>query len=96
MRRQIVLRRGSPEYMSMSYPSNTIFADDCLKAVITRGCLLVPLTVNCWAARELVAAFKRAKTNPAKRFASAAEFLARLAGRRPHIPDWTLRRDKKP
>jgi hypothetical protein len=80
----------------MSYPDNTIFADDCLKALIAKGRLLVPSTVDCWAARELVSAFKKAtKTNPANRFASAAEFLAKLAGSRPHISDWSLGLDKK-
>lgn len=84
------------EYESLTYPDNTIFADDCLKNIILKGRLVDPDYINPWASKKLISAFKKAtKTNPTKRFESAAKFLAKLAEVRPDVTGWVLQEDGK-
>jgi serine/threonine protein kinase len=79
------------EYKAKNHPDNTIFADDCLKALIARGRLLDYATIQPWAPDSLRQLVKRAcNRDPTRRFESASAFLAALSATRASLLDWAV------
>ena len=84
-------KKERQEYDALDYPENTVFADLCLLDRIRRGKLLDFDTLPAWTSDQLKRIVRKAThLNPAKRYASAAEFLARLAEARASVKDWVF------
>ncbi|BBU60390.1 hypothetical protein MSC49_03250 [Methylosinus sp. C49] len=83
--------RQRKEYDKLSFPDNTIYADNNIKQIIAKGKLIDISSVNCWASPALIKAVRKATSpDPARRFLSAADFLGFLAQNRPNITDWSM------
>jgi hypothetical protein len=78
------------EYATLHFPENTVFADQCLLEKIRRGKLLDFDSLPAWTSDRLKRIVRTAtRLDAAKRFSSAAEFLAKLAEELGRTRDWT-------
>jgi serine/threonine protein kinase len=78
-------------YNKMSYPENTVFADQCLMDRIVRDRLLDFASLPPWTSDRLKRIARKAtNSEPDKRYSSAADFLAKLAEALPLVKDWHM------
>lgn len=79
-------------YDSLTYPDDTIYADQCLRNRIVCGRLLSLKTINPWIPEGLVKIIRRAcNVDPGKRFAGAGVFQSTLMKARNATSNWSWR-----
>ena len=77
-------------YNSLTYPDNTIYADQCLRHRIACGRLLSLKTINPWIPEALVKIIRKAcNVDPGKRFSGAGVFQSTLMQARNATNNWS-------
>ncbi len=84
-------REKSKYHKIMDGIDRQIFANDCIKSRIVRGCVVNLESLPPWVCVQLRRTVSRAvAVDPARRYQSCAEFLARLGSIRAQIRDWQV------